>query len=218
MPVNCRMGILLGAAFLVAIVATGAAADESASVLSDYTVTSWTTNDGLPTGFIRALTQDSAGYLLLGMDTGIVRFDGARFRMLTSLGGANLPRGAVQALHTARDGSVWVGYESGAVARIQGETVSNFTQKDGVGPGSVSALAEDRDGAIWVAGEKGLYRYHVNQWEPFHTRLGLSERPISWAFVDRGGTLWVANVSGIFRFDRERSTFDLVEPPAAGVT
>jgi ligand-binding sensor domain-containing protein len=84
--------------------ASAAHAQSSGSPLADYTVTTWNENDGLPAGRIRAIAQDADGYLWLGTDAGLVRFDGVRFDALRSLGDVRVPVGAVSALLNARDG------------------------------------------------------------------------------------------------------------------
>ena len=54
-------------------------AQSAGGPLADYTLTTWNENDGLPAGRIRAIAQDARGYLWLGTDAGLVRFDGIRF-------------------------------------------------------------------------------------------------------------------------------------------
>lgn len=49
------------------------------NVLNGYSLTTWGTNDGLPSSEVLAITQDIDGWLWLGTDTGLVRFDGTRF-------------------------------------------------------------------------------------------------------------------------------------------
>src|SRR6478752_8569316 len=89
------------------------------NVLSDYSVTSWSKKDGLPAGTIWALAQDNDGYLWIGADFGLVRFDGVRFVPWDSNGHTPLPQAAVQALHVSRDGSLWVGFSGdGGLGRI----------------------------------------------------------------------------------------------------
>jgi len=44
-----------------------------------YAITTWTEKEGLPAGRIRTIAQGFEGYLWLGLETGLVRFDGVRF-------------------------------------------------------------------------------------------------------------------------------------------
>ena len=80
------------------------------NVLSDYSVTSWSKKDGLPSGTIWALAQDADGYLWIGADFGLIRFDGVRFVAWEALGHSRLPQLSVQVLAVSKDGSLWAGY------------------------------------------------------------------------------------------------------------
>ena len=92
-------------------------------MLSDYTLTSWSRKDGL-TGPVWAIAQDADGFLWLGNDDGLVRFDGVRFVAWDRLGAAPLPHLTVRSLHVAHDKSLWIGFgAAGGIARIQGKNV-----------------------------------------------------------------------------------------------
>jgi ligand-binding sensor domain-containing protein len=69
----------LALAFAALICPAAAHAQSGKDPLADYTLTTWNENDGLPAGRIRAIAQDADGYLWLGTDAGLVRFDGVRF-------------------------------------------------------------------------------------------------------------------------------------------
>src|SRR5215510_7048681 len=83
---------------LVAAAVVPAAAVDLRDVLADYTLTSWSRKDGL-TGPVWAFAQDADGFLWLGNDDGLVRFDGVRFVGWDRLGAAPLPRLTVRSLH-----------------------------------------------------------------------------------------------------------------------
>jgi hypothetical protein len=87
---------------------TGLAAwrETQGATLADYAVTTWTEKEGLPAGRVRAIAQGFDGYLWLGLETGLVRFDGVRF---VPWAGAPLPSGTVWSLLAARDHSLFVG-------------------------------------------------------------------------------------------------------------
>jgi ligand-binding sensor domain-containing protein len=58
--------------------------------LSGYRVSSWSEDNGLPAGPIWALAQDGNGFLWIGSDAGLLRFDGVRFRTWHELAGTPL--------------------------------------------------------------------------------------------------------------------------------
>ena len=66
-----------------------------------YTVTSWTDQDGLPSNQVRAMAQDRDGYLWLGTSAGLIRFDGVTFIPWEGNGSPLLQAGEVTALCAA---------------------------------------------------------------------------------------------------------------------
>ena len=96
------------------------------NVLTDYTLTSFGRKDGLA-GPVWAIAQGADGFLWLGTDEGLIRFDGVRFVAWDQFGAAPLPRLTVRSLHVAHDKSLWVGFgAAGAIARIQGKNRSRL--------------------------------------------------------------------------------------------
>src|SRR6202035_3444030 len=74
--------------------------------LTQYTRTVWTQEHGLPQDTIRAITQTSDGYLWLGTDEGLARFDGYEFIIFNKDRG-DLPSNSITALAAGGDGVLW---------------------------------------------------------------------------------------------------------------
>ncbi len=63
--------------------------------------------EGLENLVVQGLVQDRAGFLWVGTQNGLFRYDGSRF---TAFGRADgLPAGRIDSLHEAGDGTLWVG-------------------------------------------------------------------------------------------------------------
>ena len=80
--------------------------------LTQYSRTVWTQEHGLPQDTIRAIGQTADGYLWLGTDEGLARFDGYDFVVFNKDRG-ELPSNSITALAADRDGSLWIGTSSG---------------------------------------------------------------------------------------------------------
>ncbi len=204
--------LLLGAGLLLASAASAFAVDLR-DVLTGYTFTSWSRKDGL-VGPVFALAQDPNGFLWLGTDSGLVRFDGVRFASWEALGGQPLPRLPIRALYITQLGTLWVGFGgTGGLARIDDRAVTplvNTSSPDFTGP--VNAISEGA-GSLWVSASAGLYRFADSKWERVGVTDGIStEGPVT-GFVDSAGSLWVSATNGLFRRERADSgPFQLVEP------
>src|SRR5438128_12194280 len=86
--------------------------------ITQFTHTAWSAKDGIP-GPVRAMAQTQDGYLWLGTDAGLYRFDGLRFSPYEPSRGPHLHGPAVQSLLAARDGSLWIGFGSGGIGRLR---------------------------------------------------------------------------------------------------
>src|SRR5215207_1642376 len=70
----------------------------TSSVLTGYSITSWTESETGPLGAVAAIVQDGEGYLWVGSSAGLFRFDGVRFAAWSALGDQPLPPSPVSAL------------------------------------------------------------------------------------------------------------------------
>src|SRR5204862_3047919 len=105
--------------------------------LNGYSVLSWTDGDGGPLGNVYAIAQTADGYLWIGSDSGLLRFDGARFTQWESLSTTSLPKAAVTALSASPDGTLWVGFTEPFGIRRLRDTKAAPIVDDGRGLGTV---------------------------------------------------------------------------------
>src|SRR5512132_1198434 len=77
--------------------------------VSQYAHTSWKIRDGFFKGRISSIAQTADGYLWLGTELGLVRFDGVRFVPWRPPAGQSLPSNHIRSLVAARDGTLWIG-------------------------------------------------------------------------------------------------------------
>lgn len=209
---SCVARLVLSACLLLAVAGRALAVDLR-DVLTGYTFTSWSRKDGL-VGPVFAIAQDPNGFLWLGTDTGLVRFDGVRFSTWETLGGQPLPRLPIRALYITQLGTLWVGFGgTGGLARIDNRVVTplvNPSSPDFAGP--VNAISEGA-GSLWVSATAGLLRFADEKWERVGVADGIStEGPVT-GFVDSKSSLWVSAANGLFRRPRaDAGPFQLVEP------
>jgi signal transduction histidine kinase/ligand-binding sensor domain-containing protein len=179
------------------IAGTPAAAEEPPSS-QPYVWRSWSRLDGLPGSQVWAITQDRSGYIWIGTNEGLVRFDGVRFVTGRQLG-LDLPNASVRALGVARDGGVWIGFGTGGIGRLLNGRLQTFSMDDGLPPGVVGGIVEDARGSIWAANAGGLYRFQDGRWErialvPDETRGGVNA-----VYADSQGRVWVGTPVGVYR-------------------
>ena len=196
--------------FLLSVAGAAASPPDLAQI--PYTWRSWTRLDGLPGSQVWVITQDQAGYIWLGTNQGLVRFDGVRFVSGPQLGLAQLPERSVRSLLVSRDGSLWVSFNAGA-SRILGTTIQHFTMRDGLPAVAFSGLAEDHNGVIWGGSAWGLYRFAGNRWERVSLAAGLTTQAVDGVHVDRQGRLWVGTRAGVYRLNDKGAAFERIDAP-----
>jgi ligand-binding sensor domain-containing protein/DNA-binding NarL/FixJ family response regulator/signal transduction histidine kinase len=184
---------------LCALMAGVAVAAEARSPAPPYVWRSWTRLDGLPGSQVWAITQDHTGYIWLGTNEGLVRFDGVRFVSGRQLGFDRMPNASVRALSVASDGSLWIGFSTGGVSHIRGRLLRNFTAQDGLPQGLISGVIQDRRGDVWASSVSGLYRLHLGRWQRVNLAAGLTAQTVGAAYEDRHGRLWVGTPQGVYR-------------------
>ena len=179
------------------------------SVASDYTHTSWTEfSDPLHPPSVYAITQDTDGFIWLGMLGGPVRFDGVRFTRWDALGRPTLPERSATALTTSADGALWIGYGNfGGVSRYANGAIRHFTSRDGVPTGAIRTILVASDGAVWAVGYGGLARFQNGRWEPAGADEGIPGGAIHFVREDEQGTVWVVTEAGIYHRVRGAGTF-----------
>ena len=175
--------LFISCILLAALGATGA----QAASPNDLEHRRWLPADGGPSQ-VGAIAEGADGYLWLGTNDSLVRFDGLRFRRQSPAA-----RGApsiVSAL-LAQGDSLWVGLRSGGVALARTGRALERESGPGAPAGTVFGLAQGHDGTLWTAAEDGLARRAHGAWR----RIGAGEGVDGGAravFVDRDGTVWAA--------------------------
>jgi signal transduction histidine kinase/ligand-binding sensor domain-containing protein len=173
------------------------------NAITQYAHTAWRVRDGHFAGAPSVLAQTSDGFLWIGTQTGLVRFDGVRFTPWEPPPGSRLPDDRIVDLLATRDGSLWIGTANG-LARWHGSKLTVYARQ-----GRFGALLEDHRGVVWVGHTRALEevpplcRFERERfqcfWFPDRDRLhyvgSLSE--------DRQGDLWIGGETGVCRWRAE---------------
>jgi diguanylate cyclase (GGDEF)-like protein len=226
-----RCALALAAGLIAAVPAVGAHASAAPAArwadLADVVFQHIGRDSELPNGAVAtALAEDGDGFLWIGSQNGLSRWDGYHFQNFRSdpeRSGA-LPDNFIKTLYTDSRGRLWIGTTSGGLARYDRDQERFIAYP--VGPGglshvSIRALAEDGAGGMWVATEGGLDHIESDSGAITHLRhvdgIGdsLPDNRVRALLRGRNGTLWVGTVNGLVRLDRGATRFVPVPLPAA---
>ena len=128
---------------------------------SDYVRKNFTIEDGLPDSHVNAIVQSQNGYLWVGTEGGLARFDGQHFTLVRFRGG-NSREVPVHSLIGASNGDLWVGTDSG-LEHVPKTAVDHFDRTlvklyhPGAGlSDQIMCLHLRREGGLWVGTNRGL--------------------------------------------------------------
>lgn len=183
--------------FLLAAACSTAFALDPRKSLTQYSHTSWTQQHGLPQDTIRAITQTTDGYLWLGTDEGLARFDGYEFVSFSKANG-DLPTNSITALAAMADGSLWIGTSNG-LAQYRDHHFRTFTIKQGLPDNSITALYSDHEGTLWVVAGLYLSRYQNGQFTNYKPESDIPVSSVRAVCEDRHHDLWVAGFSRVVK-------------------
>ena len=165
----------------------------------------WAAESGSPspqTGVL-AILQTRAGYLWLGTNEGLVRYDGTRFETFDEKSEPGLRSRRIRALCEDAEGTLWIGTAGGGwIASAPGGllrfTNGRFETLDsarGLPNDSVRALAEDREGSLWVGTNGGLARLGDLKFVNYTTRNGLGDDLVRVVCEADDGALWLTSAA-----------------------
>lgn len=140
--------------------------------------------------------QTRDGYLWMGTEEGLARFDGMRFVVRDRQNAPALRSAFISSLFEAPDGTLWIGTYGGGLARLRNGRIEAF-RPDVLGADRIREMHATADGAIFVAtAGGGLLRIDGETVTRFTTRNGLPTDRI-WAVEDDGaGGLWIGTHGG----------------------
>lgn len=186
--------------WLLLCIAPSALAVSPSKAPSQYVLNNWQLAEGLPQNSSLSIAQTRDGYLWVGTQEGLARFDGVRFAVFDRRNTPQIRSNLISALHADEHGRLWIGTAVGVALLEQGR----FRV---VAPGSPLAgayvydIAQDREGALYFATEIGLFVLREGQLSRRLPQQGELTRPTSVraVHVDRGGVLWAGTTEGLYQ-------------------
>ncbi|HWF45962.1 MAG TPA: two-component regulator propeller domain-containing protein, partial [Bryobacteraceae bacterium] len=190
--------LLFASVAAVLLPATLEAGLDPAKSITQYVHDVWTTESGLPQSSVLAIAQTPDGYLWLGTEEGLLRFDGVRFVTFDKRNTPSLQSDEVDALLVDRRGDLWMGTRGGGLVLLSGGVFKTFTIRDGLSNDSVQGLYEDERGDLWMATDGGgLNRLSHGKFSVYTTKDGLADNAVFSVCGDHSGGIWVATHGGL---------------------
>ena len=190
-----RKRTLVGIVLVLTLPPSASAVDPSRK-LTQYIHRIWQVQQGLPQASIYSIVQTRDGFLWLGTQTGLLKFDGVHFTTIDEVDGESIANIWVTQLVEDEKGNLWIGTNHNGLITLQQGRLARFSERDGLPSTTVQCLLSDRRGGVWVCTSNGLALLTSGRMRVFGAADGLTSSDIRAACLLPGGALIVGTNDG----------------------
>jgi signal transduction histidine kinase/streptogramin lyase len=177
--------------------------------------------DGLSQSIVRAIIQDTRGYMWFGTEDGLNKYDGYAFTIFkhNPENPASISDSTIHTIYQDTYGDLWFGTASGLDRLIQDQGIFQHFLNDPADPTSLSgpgipAIVEDRQGSLWIGtSDHGLNRFN-RKTSAFTRYTHLENQPnslisnqVTALAADQRGGIWIGTNEGLDYFDPQTNLY-----------
>lgn len=152
----------------------------------------WGQEEGLVQPTVYSIAQTRNGFLWLGTQDSLIRFDGLHFREYVHAAEAGIQRSLIRNLLEDEAGNLWVATIGNGLVRIAPDgSFKTFTHTDGVDSQNAFCVARGSQGSVFVCTDKGLLHFENDR---FTQVGGLPSGNVRAMCQSPNGTRWVAGI------------------------
>jgi len=172
-----------------------------------------TTQEGLSSNDVNCLLQDKLGFIWIGTNNGLNRYDGSEIKVYRNKQNNlnSISDNGIWSIIEDQSGNIWIGTKGGILNKYSPEIEKFEHIKIGdnkYSANSITAILEDNQGIIWIGTySQGLFSYNpktkkINnlEYDP-KNRSGLSNNFITSLFQDEEGSIWISTYNGLNRLN-----------------
>lgn len=167
----------------------------------------FTIEQGLPQATVETMVQDKRGYLWIGTNDGLARYNGYEFKVYRNEIGINstIVGNYIVDLKIDKDNNLWAATTTG-LSKIDLNTynIRNYTEEDGLKNVNITCILVNSENHILIATSNGLYVY--NNINDDFSKIDLNDNyfdniKINSLNEDSNGFIWVGSNNGLFKID-----------------
>ena len=157
--------------------------------------------DGLPSPIIYCIFQDSRGFLWIGTENGLSRFDGGEFKNFKKTDG--LPDNIILSVYEDRWGKLWFGTATGGLSCFSDGRFTTYPGQSSLADNSIYSIAEDIGGKMWFGTSSGLSSFDGKMFLHYPKVSGLNAHIIFTIAIEKAGKLWLGTDQGIGCYEKD---------------
>lgn len=174
--------------------------------MNQYVHRIWEMEDGLPSNAIRAIAQTPDGFLWIGTENGLARFDGVSFTVFNKQNTTAFKSNTAYSFYIDKKGILWVGTYGGGLISYHNGVFENYTVQHGLLKSIIWSITNDHDENLWIGTNGGLLKLANGSFSTYTTKQGLSNDNVRAVLEDRKGRLWIGTLEGLNCFQNGKFT------------
>ena len=195
-------GLLLAGLTLICLVNSARALDPAKSV-SQYIHDRWGTDRGFLGGVIHAISQSADGFLWIGTERGLVRFDGFTFSLIQRPIAGSPPIGPVRGLVPDGEGNLWIRLDGPRLLLYRQGRFEDAFARLGLDVNTITAMSADGEGGVILTGiGNHTIRYHSGKIETIGNSNDAPGTVLSMAMTRDGRTWLGTRDDGLYAIDQ----------------
>jgi ligand-binding sensor domain-containing protein/serine phosphatase RsbU (regulator of sigma subunit) len=153
--------------------------------------------EGLPSISVLAVAQTPDGYMWMGTQSGLVRFDGHTFTVFDAHNVPALATGeTIRRIAVAQNGSLWLATDGAGLVHYENGSFTAYTVREGLASDHVNTIAVDARDVVWIGTSVGLQMLEGGRIAKPPTARELEGRVVGSIYADTDGSLWVGIIGG----------------------
>lgn len=159
-----------------------------------YNFRIYTAEEGLAQSTVNTVIQDSKGFIWVGTNGGLCRFDGRRFVCYNSTEG--LPGNKVTCIKEDIHGNLWLACEGKGVAKFDGKDFTVYGEEQGLISNDVKDISVDKSGEVYIATFSGLSIWNGHSFYHLTDTNGLPNSYIQAVLCVDKDVVWIGSYGG----------------------
>jgi len=154
-----------------------------------------------------SICADSKNNIWAGAATGIFRFDGDSWTPFAlpypeEVSGEFITKGTSWSISEDRAGNIWFSTNGFGAFKYDGQSFTQYSEKDGLTDNSVDHILEDRNGNIWFGTRHGgVSRFDGERFVNYTQKDSIGNDEVCVIYEDRAGNIWLSSEGfGVYRY------------------
>ncbi|MGE3824116.1 MAG: two-component regulator propeller domain-containing protein, partial [Bacteroidia bacterium] len=178
----------------------------SAAFGQQYNFRNFSIEDGLEQSPVNTIYQDKKGYIWIGANGALSRYDGKNFKSWTVKD--SLPSANILAITQDYKGVLWISCANAGVASFDGKKFTRYTEENGLASNDVRVIFEDGRKNLWFGTFAGVTKFANGKFENLELNNGSAGNFIYSICEDKKGNLWFGSYGGgLGRYDGKSVVF-----------